>query len=158
MLSRGYEIALQPSWPAFWAEASPLAHAHAEEVDGGVEPRRRFKVDEPRMNAICEMGVLKLITAHKDGRMVGYFTWNVTVDLESEGLLIGQQGAWYCAPGNWRAAVLMFDYSIEVLKENGVQCIFPHHRTQGRGANIGRFFMRRGAKLIQFGYCLWIGA
>jgi hypothetical protein len=38
-----------------------------------------------------------------------------------------------------------------------VQCIFPHHRTQGRGARIGRFFMRRGAKHIQQTYSLWIG-
>lgn len=149
-------IALEP-WAAFWPDAEVLANAHFDEVDGGVEPNRPFKLDLAMMGMADLMGTLKIITARVAGRMVGYLTWNVQFDVESEGLLIALQGAWFVAPGFPKVAVLLFDFSVKALRSMGVRCIFPHHRVQGRGANIGRFFKRRGAKKIQDGYCLWIG-
>lgn len=155
---RSYDIVLEPWSDAWWHDARELAESHFEEVDGGVEPRRRFKLDTRLMALLDQAGSLKIVTARLGNRMVGYFTWNIAPDVESEGLLIAQQGAWYVEPGHWRLAARMFDHSVGVLKDCGVQCIFPHHRTQGRGCNIGRFFQRRGAKLTQMTYTLWIGA
>lgn len=153
----GLAVAVEPWSDAFWSEAEPLATDHFEEVDGGVEPRRRFKLDTPFMQRLSDAGILKLFTARLDGRLVGYYTWNVTSDVESAGLLIAQQGAWYVEPNRPKVACCMFDFAVEELRKMGVQCIFPHHRVQGRGANIGRFFTKRGAKKIQDTYCLWIG-
>lgn len=150
-------VRLEPWSDALWAEMKPHAEAHFAEVDGGVEPRRVFRLDTRLMQAIADAGSLKVVIGRQDGALVGYFTWNITPDVESEGLLIAQQGGWYVAPGHPRIAAEMFDVSVRELRALGVQCIFPHHRTQGRGANIGRFFMRRGAKDIQRTYCMWIG-
>lgn len=152
-----HTITVEPWSDAWWAEAKPLAEAHVGEVDEGVEPRRRFKMDERQMALGSDAGVIKLVTAREGGRMIGYYTWQVSFDVESEGLLIAQQGGWYAVPRKYRAAFDMFDFSVTFLRSLGVQCIFPHHRTQGRGVNIGRFFMRRGAKDIQRTYSLWIG-
>lgn len=155
---REHSIAVERWSPDWWADAKPLAEAHFAEVDGGVEPRRRFKLDERLMALMQEAGCLHLITARgHNGDMLAYFTWQTSLDVESEGLMIAQQGAWYAWGGHFRLAVRTFDFSIEYLRGLGVQCVFPHHRMQGRGANIGRFFNRRGAKLIQQTYCLWIG-
>lgn len=153
----GLQVVLEPWSDAFWSDAEALATAHFEEVDGGVEPKRPFKLDTGFMQRLYDGGVLKLFTARIDGRLVGYYTWNVTSDVESQGLLIAQQGAWYVAPGHPRIAGKMFDTAVSELRAIGVQCIFPHHRAQGRGAAIGRFFQRRGAKKIQDTYSLWIG-
>lgn len=153
----GYTVGLEPWNDAFWAEMKPHAERHFQEVDGGVEPRRPFKFNTATVQALYDLGVLKLIAARHKGELIGYFTWNISPDIESEGLLIAQQGAWYVAPGHPRIAHEMFRVSVEALKAAGVECIFPHHRTQGRGSNIGRFFMRHGAKDIQRTYCLWIG-
>jgi hypothetical protein len=152
-----YVVALEPWTDAFWAEMEPLANDHFHEVDGDVEPNRPFELDLRLMKAISDAGALMLISARKAGTLIGYFTWNIAPDVESRGLLIGQQGAWYVRPGHPRIAAKMFHVAIAELKARGVQCVFPHHRTQGRGANIGRFFKRRGAKDIQRTYCLWIG-
>lgn len=152
-----YSITIEPWSDAWWADARKLAEDHFEEVDGGIEPQRPFKLDKRLMSVMDAHGCLKLITIRESGRMIGYYTWNITPDVESEGLLIGQQGAWYIEPGHPRAAVKAFDYAVQALRQMGVQCIYPHHRTQGRGRNIGRFFERRGAKLIQHTYSLWIG-
>lgn len=154
---RDVVVAETPWGDAIWAEIKPLAEKHALEVDGGVEPRRPFKLDERLMRALAAGGVLHLIVARAAGRVIGYFTWNVMPDVESEGLIIAQQGAWYLEPGFPRVATMMFDASIDMLRSLGVKMIYPHHRTQGRGDGIGRFFRRRGAKHIQQTYSLWIG-
>lgn len=150
-------VAVEPWSDGFWKEAEALATAHFEEVDGGVEPNRPFRLDCGLMAALSDAGALVIFTARAPSELVGYYTWNVSPDVESQGLLIAQQGAWYVSPGHPVAAVRMFDLAVEKLRAMGVKCIYPHHRVQGRGANIGRFFQRRGAKEIQRTYSLWIG-
>lgn len=144
-------------WARIWPDAGLLAVAHAQEVDGGIEPRRRFQLDTEMMALLDAAGRLKVLSARRDGQMVGYFTWMLESDIESKGLLVAQQGAWYVAPEHPGAAVALFDRSVEELRALGVQCIFPHHRLQGRGAKLGKFFERRGAVEIQHTYQLWIG-
>ena len=155
---RDYAVTLEPWNLDLWAEVEALTIAHFEEVDGGVEPNRPFKPDQRLLALISEAGAFKVIIAREAGKLIGYFTWNITPDVESEGLLIGQQGAWYVAPGHPCVALTMFRKSVEELRALGVQCIYPHHRTQGRGAHLGRFFKRQGAKEIQHTYSMWIGA
>ena len=151
-----HTIALEPWTDALYElEMRPLVEAHAREVEH--DARSRFKLDLAIMRTCAEHGVLRVMVARRGGRMVGYLTWNITRDVEAEGMLIAQQGGWYVAPGQWRAAVQLFDDSIDMLRTEGVERAFPHHRTEGRGKGIGRFFQRRGAKLIQHTYCLWIG-
>lgn len=149
-------VQIEP-WATFWLDAAPLAAAHSIEVDTGVESRRKFKVDTEMMAMMNLAGSLIIITARLDHKLVGYFTWTIAPDVESLGLLIALQGAWYVSPGSPRAAYAMFDHSIQALRTRGIRCIFPHHRLQGRGQGLGKFFHRRGAKLIQHTYCLWIG-
>lgn len=149
-------VAIEPWSDALYQqEMRPLAEAHAREVEH--DARDRFKLDLAIMRVCAEHGALKVVIARRGGEMVGYLTWNVTPDVEAEGQLIAQQGGWYVAPGHPRAAVMLFDASIDMLRAEGVKRAFPHHRTHGRGAHIGRFFLRRGAELIQHTYCLQIG-
>jgi len=150
-------ISVEPWGDTFAAEVDALARAHFAEVDGGVEPRRPYALDHALMAMIDHAGALLLVAARNGSKLVGYITWNITPDVESAGLTIAQQGAWYVVSGNPRVAVSLFDASISELKARGVQCAYPHHRAQGRGANLGRFFARRGALLTQHTYSLWIG-
>ena len=152
-----YDVGLEPWTDRLWLELKALAEAHFEEVDGGVEPNRPFRLDLRQMRLMDEAGVLKVVVARAHGAAVGYFTWNIGMDVESEGLVAAWQGAWYAAPGHFKAADRLWSESVKALKLLGVQHLFPHHRVQGRGSHLGRFFQRRGAKLIQHTYSLWIG-
>lgn len=152
---RDYQVCVEPWTDALYEEMRPLIEAHAREVEH--DARDRFKLDLAIMRACAEHGVLKVMIARQDGQMVGYLTWNVTRDVEAEGVLIAQQGGWYVMPGHALAAVRLFDASVDLLRAEGVERAFPHHRVNGRGANIGRFFQRRGAQLIQHTYCMRIG-
>lgn len=150
-------VVTEEPWDDFWPEADALARKHFEEVDGGVESRRVYAPDAAKMRALNALGVLRVFSARRGGRLVGYFTWQIMPDIESSGLLIAQQGAWYAELGEARVGFKLFEFSLAALRALGVQMIFPHHRTQGRGAELGRFFKRWGAKHIQNTYSLWIG-
>lgn len=151
------EIWKEP-FSAIWPEVQELGQRHFNEVDGGVEPNRVFSLDAEALHAMSKAGVFIVMTARLGGELIGYFTWNVVGDVESVGLKIGLQGAFFVSPGApLRTAYLLWKRSISEMKAMGVKCIFPHHRMQGRGANIGRFFMKQGAKPIQTTYSMWIG-
>lgn len=141
---------------AIWPALEPMVRAHALEVEP--DSPRRIKVDVPRMIQADRLGILMCFTLRVDGELKGYCSWNLAWDLESEGLPIATQGAWFAeedAP--WGSAAKLFVLSIDELKRAGVQCVFPHHRMLGRGAKIGRFFKSLGAVPTQETYMLWIG-
>lgn len=155
-MTHGYTVGIEP-FQHFWPEAKALAEAHSMEVDSGIEPRRKFHVDELGMLALQQAGILRVFALRLNKKLVGYFTWQVCLDLESKGLLVAHQGAWYVSPGHARGTLKLWEQSVSTLKAMGVKHIFPHHRTQGRGNDLGKFFRRHGAKEIQKTYSLWIG-
>lgn len=147
------------AWDTLYPEILALFEEHFEEVDGGVERRRRCLPDVARMRAMNFMGVMPIISARQDGVLVGYSTWTIFPDVESMGLIIAQQGAWFVTkkirPGN--LGFRLFEMGIAQLKVMGVQNVYLHHRLQGRGIRLGKFFESYGAKEIQHTYSLWIG-
>lgn len=146
------------SFAQIWPEVDDMFREHFGEVDGGIEPRRPYRLDAGLMEAMWRSGSLRITTARREGKLVGYCTWNVMPDVESAGLLIAQQGAWFVAPdAGFRTGYKLFIKSLAELRRLGVKCVFPHHRMQGRGDRLGRFFKRIGAVEIQHTYCLWIG-
>lgn len=149
-------VLAEEPWSAIWPECDKLGAQHFDEVDSGVEPRRPFKLDDGAMDAMNKAGILKIYTARRAGKMLGYCTWNVTTDVESKGLLIAIQGAWFCLP-KAAAGVSLFMFALRKLTELGVKVAFPHHRLQGRGDRLGTFFKRLGAKEIKHEFSLWIG-
>jgi hypothetical protein len=145
------------TWRECGREFAALGREHFKETDDGVEPRRPYALDPVLMDRLCFSGVLKIMTARRCGELVGYIVWQVTPDVESCGLIIAQMGPWFAKPGLPRVAHELWERSLGELKRMGVKMAFPHHRLQGRGANLGKFFRRQGAREIQHTYSLWIG-
>ena len=144
-------------WEAVWPALESLATEHFSEVEP--ESPRVFRVDTQRMAEASRLGWLRIHTARVDGELWGYISWNCMWDLESQGLPIATQGAWFMKPkAPWGLSVKLFTESVDSLRSIGVQCIFPHHRMLGRGRRIGRFFESIGATKTQDTYMLWIGA
>lgn len=61
------------------------------------------------------------------------------------------------AAGYPSVALKLWRRSLAELKMRGVQVVTPHHRQQGRGKGIGKFFERQGAVHVKSVYQLWIG-
>lgn len=158
MLAPAEPTIREETWTDVAAEAVALAEAHFKEVDEGVEPRRPFKLNMTLMGQIFDAGALS-ITAARDvaGSLIGYCTWIITPDVESEGLIIAQHGPWYVRPDFPGVGANLLKASIEAIRKRGVHICYPHHRLQGRGARLGTLYRRLGAVEIQHTYSLWIG-
>jgi hypothetical protein len=146
-------------WPAIAREATALGAQHFAEVERGLDPRRPYRLSDRLMTALDAVGYLVIATARVDDALVGYCSWQVAEDVESEGLLIAQQGAWFISPdySDLHLGLPLLKFAIADLKARGVQFIFPHHRMQGRGRRLGLLFQRMGAVLTQATYMLRIG-
>ena len=148
-------IKLEP-FDAIWPAIDVLAREHSHEVEP--ESPRRFVLDARRMSEANRLGFVRIHTARVNGVLFGYCTWNVMWDLESEGLPIATQGAWFVrrnAP--FGLGRKLFIESLASLRSIGIQCAFPHHRLLGRGTRLDHFFRALGAIPIQQTYMLWIG-
>jgi hypothetical protein len=138
-------VIAEESGEAFWPDGDPLARAHFSEVEGELARVRPYHPAVELLKQMNTRNIFRIITARRDGELIGYYTWTVMPDVESAGLLVAYQGAWYVKPGYPRVAYQMFNRSMELLKASGVKGLYPHHRVLGRGRGLGKFFKRRGA-------------
>lgn len=150
-------VAREP-FEAIWPAIEPMVLEHGQEVEPEGSPRK-IKLDVVRIVQADRLGFVRWFTLRVDGEIMGYCSWNLNWDLESEGLPIATQGAWFVGEGApWGGAAKLFIVSLDELKKVGIQCVYPHHRLQGRGMKLGRFFQSLGAVPIQQTYMLWVGS
>lgn len=135
----------EETWGQVWPEAEGLAQLHHAEV----RETAPLSVDTETLFAMSKGGWLRIIAARLGPQLIGYLTWQLSTSVESNGVLCAQQGAWFLLPGYPRVALQMFEESLRVLRSAGVALAYPHHRFQGRGAGMDKFFLRRGAKPLQ---------
>lgn len=150
----------------FWIEAEPLAKAHRVEVNDGDRPHHPFKMNIRLIDMIERAGAFRVFAARIDGRLAGYITWSITPDVESDGVMLADQGGWYVAP--WvqetsegrrlQVGKQLIKYSIDKMKLYGIDILHFHHQLNGRGKNAGAMFRRMGAVIHQHRYTLWIGS
>jgi hypothetical protein len=147
------------SWESLWPEIDVLFAEHFREVDGGDEPQRPYRLDEPAMRAMNASGQLRIFTARVSGSLAGYCMWQVSKDVESAGATFAEHGPWFVRPcfARLMLGLKLFDASLDDLRALGVRTAYPHHRLHGRGAKLGAFFRRRGAVEIQRTYSLPLG-
>jgi hypothetical protein len=147
------------AWETVWPEIDPIFAEHFGEVEGDLAAQRPYKLDEPAMRDAHARGQLRITTARVGGELAGYCMWLVTPDVESKGTLIAQHGPWFVKKqfAHLLLGPKLFDASVEDLRAIGVKVAFPHHRLQGRGAKLGKFFQRRGAVETQRTYSMWLG-
>lgn len=142
---------------SWWADAEPLAVQHSLEVNAGERHGHPFKVNVSMIRDMERTGTFRVLTARINGQLVGYLTWTFTPDVESEGVLLADQGAWYVAPEARGVGRKMLDFSIEELQAAGIHSLQLHHQLNGRSARVGTLFKRMGAIEHQHRYTLWIG-
>lgn len=138
----------EETWSQVWPEAEQLALLHHSEV----RETTPLVVDTETMFAMSKGGWLRIIAARLGPELIGYLTWQLSCSVESSGVLIAQQGAWFLLPGYPRVALQMFEESVEILKKAQVRFMYPHNRFSGRGDGLDKFFLRRGAKPLQMVY------
>ena len=100
-------------------------------------------------------GVVRIFAALRGARLLGYCFWFLAESLEQQGLLVAQQGPWYCRPEASALGRRVFRESLQMLRDLGVRQAYPHYRCGG-GETLGPWFERLGAKPLEVAYKLEI--
>jgi predicted N-acetyltransferase YhbS len=146
----------EESWAEFAREALPLMAQHNAEL-GEASPNQAFEVDQEQAQALAAAGALVILTARESGILIGYIIWFLSFNLGFKGQLNATQGPWFVKP-EWRnssAGLRLFNASLDSLRERGVQNVFAHH--WAKSPDLGPFFARKGGKLMEVVYSIWIG-
>jgi hypothetical protein len=150
------EVIAWETWGSVWPEGEWLAKAHFSEVEGRLAEKRPCRIDERAMAEAERAGVLRVVGARVDGRLIGYCTWSLLPDPESKGLTMANQGAIYVDPQFAGVGYRMVTFSLPGLRLFGADYALMHHRMLGRGARLWVWFIRLGATLIKHEYYLWL--
>lgn len=140
-------------WPTFWPEAEALGKDHYLEANGGVEDSAHpYRINAAEIERFNTIGAIQICSARINGKLVGYMSWTIGKDLESEGVIQATQGATYVVPktpGIWQK---MRDWSLSRLRSLGVQTVYWHAPMHGRGKKLGLALERLGASPYQMQY------
>lgn len=134
-----------------WQEIDSLAKVEYDEVERGLRP---YGPDWESVKWLEQSGTLKILTARKNGRMIGYFTFMLDFDMESKGTLIANQCSWFVEEGHFGVAARMFKWAVKEWKRLGVKFAYLHNAQRGRGKTLGKFFTRIGAVHVSNTYAL----
>lgn len=147
-------IVREESFYTCWQECDALGKLHWDETHADWEASRPYNVDWNELEAQFRSGALHIVSARVAGKLVGYMFWHIFPDPESRGLWLANMGPWFALAGNAKAAHKLYIHSLDMLRGYGIDNAILHHRTLGRGANLDKFYLRHGAKLIQQNFLL----
>ncbi len=145
-------------WADFYPECLPLMREHNAEV-GESEERMPFDIDADTCAALETIGALLIVTARKDGKLIGYCGFTLGNSLLSKNVLCGTQGPFFVTKDERSsgAGLSLYRHAFREMKQLGVKNVYPHHYLRGDSARLGEFFEHLGAKPLQHEYSLWIG-
>lgn len=147
-------IGLEP-YPAFRLDAEPLLAEHHSEVTAPSEPWRALSPVWAEFERAASRGELVIVSARRNGTLVGYCIWKLERDSDSGGLPSAIQGAWFAsreAPAGTGTRLL--SRSLTLLANAGIVQASLHHPAIGRGARLGPLFKRLGAVQTSTTYML----
>lgn len=148
------------SFRSIWADGQQMGWQHYLESNGGERPGHPFS---PNVEGICQIesaGVFCGLSARVNGVLMGYISWSLVPDMESIGVLMADQGAWFVspeAPSELRLGRRLLDASIAFLRTRGIHELQLHAPVAGRGSRLAGLFARLGARPTQSRWALWIG-
>lgn len=118
----------------FWLEARPLVEAHWNEA-GTFRHALSLRPDHERYLALERAKVLHILTARRDGAIVGYFLLHVTKHPRDVTAKIGMDDAMFALPSVRRFLVghKMRTMAMERCKELGADVIYFRHKADRQG-------------------------
>lgn len=142
----------------FYPECLPLLAEHNGEI-GESENNMPLDIDVDGYAQMCAVGMLQLMTARKDGKLIGYCVFTIGNSLLSKNVLCGTQGPFFVTKQERATgtALRLYRESIKIMKQRGVKNVYPHHWMRGDSEKLGKYFEALGALPVERVYSLWIG-
>ena len=143
------------TWAQVYPDCVPLLIEHREEIG---EMDMPFDPDLEQIELMDRLGMLQILTARRDGEMIGYCMFALGRNLTSKGILTAEQKMFFLSKsaraGLSFTAVKMYSISMEMLKVRGVHTVYPHHWMRGDSPKLAKLFERMGAHELERVYAL----
>lgn len=147
------------NWIEFYPDCIALFEEHEAELGEG-NPKMPLDPAYDAWRAMDQMGVLSIMTARVDDKLVGYCLFVLSANLKSRNVLCAEQKLWFVTKSHRRGGIgiKLFTKSVEFLKNfREVKNIYPHRWTTVDSEVLDKFFKSLGAVEIERQYSLWIG-
>lgn len=143
-------------WPKVWRESQGLWGLHFEEVGEGKRRGWELSPDLGRLDRLHDMGVLHIVTARKDGELVGYHASIIERLLHYSQILAGKSDLYWIRPDcrTGRTPLRLFEMVESSSKARGVQILYDGTKLSH---DHGRLFEHLGYQPIERRYSKWIG-
>lgn len=142
-------------WKDIKKEAAPLWVPHYEEV-GQNKTKMPLDPDLARLDRIDAEGKLHIVSARKEGELVGYHASIVDTLIHYRTVLAGTSDLYWirqdCRTG--RTPLRLFEEVEKTLKARGVQILYDATKLY---LDHDRLFQHLGYKPIERRYSKWIG-
>ena len=143
------------NWSDVKDEAAPLWIPHYEEV-GQNKEKMKLDPDINRLNNLEVLGKLHIVTARKEGALIGYHASVVDTLIHYKDILAGLSDLYWirkdCRVG--KVPIKLFQQVEKTLKARGVQILYDATKLY---LDHDKLFQHLGYKPIERRYSKWIG-
>lgn len=143
------------TWKDLADEILPLLAVHWEEV-GQDKTRMVLDPDYKRYTELEETGALHVVTARREGKLVGYHVTIISRLLHYQTVLAGMSDIYWLQKDcrNGSAAIRLFQEVEKTTKARGVQVLYDNSKVY---LDHTRLFLHLGYKPVETRYSKWIG-
>jgi hypothetical protein len=136
-------------------DMKPLLAAHYHEI-AWYQDKIPFDPDWERYAAMAELGIIHIVTARDDERLIGYFVSLVSPGMHYKQTLYALNDVLWLHPDyrGGTTAYKMFQYAFVQLKALGVDCISIHMKTD---APFEKLCQKLGMQKQEYLYSIYIG-
>lgn len=143
------------NWEDVKSEAAPLWPLHWDEV-GQNKIKMQLNPDLDKLDALNARGMLHIVIAREDGRLVGYHASIIDTLIHYKNVLAAKGDLYWLAPEYRKGAtgIRLLREVEKTLKARGVQVMYDVTKLY---LDHGKIFERLGYKPIERNYSKWIG-
>ena len=142
------------NWDSYYSDCQELWKEHYDEI--AVDKERMEMAPDVSFYQVCEdAGMLSILTARQNGKMIGYFLFIVRPHPHYRNVLCAFEDAYFmsksCRKG--MAGVRLIAEAEKVAKARGAKklCVFTK-----MFKDLGKIYERRGYKLTDHVYWRWL--
>lgn len=131
-------------WSEAGAELEGLFAEHLRELGGG-----ELELNSRLCKAMDSAGVLLMVVAREQQRIVGYCIWTIGETLEHQGELAAELKPWYVVPEKrgGTLALRLLRRSLEELRARKATHVLLHHWGNEK---LGELFVHLGARPLEW--------
>jgi ribosomal protein S18 acetylase RimI-like enzyme len=135
----------EESFPDWWRDGQALISEHCVAI--GEAPDAALKMNLPLWDRVTRAGVVQIMTARLNGRMMGYLTAVIVPSFEAEELL-ATQFSFYVSPDarNLNLARRLQRAALEGVRRRGAAKMYMRAGVRGSGPRLGALYRRMGAR------------